>query len=149
VHFVEQRLQDTARQLKELSAKEELETRTRHERHRRRLRAFELAKARVLEFAGASDLQMQLAGRRTGVCYICGKDLTDPISLERGIGPDCVSNKINFIRDWAQRARDAGRFPPVDLIRLYSGMPRDFVIAVIDQMKEGAPRSNQQPAAAE
>lgn len=29
-------------------------------------------------------------GRRTGRCGICGRELTDPVSIERGIGPICA-----------------------------------------------------------
>lgn len=30
-------------------------------------------------------------GRRTGVCGVCGRKLTDPESVEQGIGPVCAS----------------------------------------------------------
>lgn len=30
-------------------------------------------------------------GRKTGVCSCCGRELTDPVSVERGIGPICES----------------------------------------------------------
>lgn len=30
--------------------------------------------------------------RETGRCYICGRLLTDPVSVSRGIGPDCHQN---------------------------------------------------------
>ena len=29
-------------------------------------------------------------GRLTGQCSICGRRLTDPVSVERGIGPICI-----------------------------------------------------------
>lgn len=29
-------------------------------------------------------------GRKTGVCSCCGRELTDPVSVERGIGPICI-----------------------------------------------------------
>jgi hypothetical protein len=29
-------------------------------------------------------------GRRTGVCLICGRTLTDPTSVAQGIGPICI-----------------------------------------------------------
>jgi hypothetical protein len=54
-----------------------------------RSRATELGAARVLEFAGAPDEQMRLGGILAGICACCGRALTDPISLERGIGPEC------------------------------------------------------------
>jgi len=31
-------------------------------------------------------------GKLTGVCSCCGRQLTDPISIEMGIGPICASN---------------------------------------------------------
>lgn len=34
--------------------------------------------------------QAAQAGRMTGVCVICGATLTDPESIERGIGPVCA-----------------------------------------------------------
>lgn len=52
-------------------------------------RIVELGRERVLEFAGAPDKQMREAGRFYGHCCICGKSLTDPISIELGIGPEC------------------------------------------------------------
>jgi hypothetical protein len=71
-----------------------------------RQRALELARARVLDFIGAPDVQMQLAGRLCGHCCICFKALTDSVSLERGIGPDCFSHIIDGIR--ARRPKVAG-----------------------------------------
>jgi hypothetical protein len=60
-----------------------------------RQRALELARARVLDFVGAPGAQMQAAARLWGHCCCCGKGLTDPISLERGIGPDCWQAIVN------------------------------------------------------
>jgi hypothetical protein len=31
-------------------------------------------------------------GKRTGSCAICARELTDPVSVERGIGPICAEN---------------------------------------------------------
>jgi hypothetical protein len=31
-------------------------------------------------------------GQQTGICACCGRELTDPDSIERGIGPICASN---------------------------------------------------------
>lgn len=31
-------------------------------------------------------------GRLTGICCCCGRELTDPVSVERGLGPICESN---------------------------------------------------------
>jgi hypothetical protein len=62
---------------------------------------YDLAQARMLDFVGAPDAQMQMAGRLWGHCCRCGKALTDPVSLERGIGPDCYDNILFGIRTWA------------------------------------------------
>jgi hypothetical protein len=99
-------------------------------RHRQNLRAraLELAQARVLDFIGAPDAQMQLAARLWGHCCICGKGLTDPVSLERGIGPDCYAKKIvRFIHDNANR--------PIDWLVCWSGMPREFVVEVLHEQE--------------
>ncbi len=34
-------------------------------------------------------------GRRSGVCSCCGRELTDPVSVEQGIGPVCIT-KFGF-----------------------------------------------------
>jgi hypothetical protein len=61
--------------------------------YRRRKDAFgELIKKRVAEFAGDPFAQMIAGARVTGNCAICGRGLTDPISLERGIGPECFGH---------------------------------------------------------
>jgi hypothetical protein len=52
--------------------------------------ASEAQKAAILT-AMADPLAAAVAyGRRTGSCSICGRELTDPVSIERGIGPICV-----------------------------------------------------------
>jgi hypothetical protein len=53
------------------------------------VRATELGAIRVAEFAGQPDEQMRLGALLTGACSCCGRGLTDPISIERGIGPEC------------------------------------------------------------
>lgn len=99
-----------------------------HRKHRSlRQRALELASARVLDFIGAPDAQMQLAARLWGYCCICSKELTDPISLERGIGPDCYAKRIKFIH---ARAADGW---PLERIVMLSGMPMDFVTSVLSE----------------
>ena len=42
----------------------------------------------------ASDPRGQAVkhGRETGRCSCCGRELTDPVSIEMGIGPVCVAN---------------------------------------------------------
>ena len=42
--------------------------------------------------AGLSPLTVEVAaalGRQYGICVICGRTLSDPVSVERGIGPIC------------------------------------------------------------
>jgi hypothetical protein len=53
------------------------------------VRVVELAAARVADFAGHADEQMRIGGVLTGTCACCGRMLTDPVSVERGIGPEC------------------------------------------------------------
>ncbi len=53
------------------------------------LRATELASALVAGSIGDPVGLMQITGRYCGHCAICGKALAEPLSLERGIGPDC------------------------------------------------------------
>jgi Family of unknown function (DUF6011) len=96
-----------------------------YRRQQLRNRATELAMARVLDFAGAPGLQMQLAARLSGRCSCCGKELIDPISLERGIGPDCYAGKVSFVRFLAKKGYDASR------IAYLTGMPEVFAIAVM------------------
>jgi hypothetical protein len=102
-----------------------------HHRQHLRARAVALAKARVLDFAGAPGLQMQLAGRLCGQCFHCFRALTDPISLERGIGPDCLENKVAWIKSQGSKGDD------VRAIAFWSGMPVDFVTAILDQRDRG------------
>ena len=111
-------------------------------RYRRRKwlqqRAIELARERVLDFAGAPGLQMQAASRLWGHCFNCGKELTDPISLERGIGPDCLVGKIGYIRYMAPYLGQVAPWliPPttIEYITFSSAMPLEFVKATIDDM---------------
>jgi hypothetical protein len=43
---------------------------------------------RVLDFIGAPDVQMELAGRLWGECCICGKELADPFYRASRTSPD-------------------------------------------------------------
>jgi hypothetical protein len=64
-----------------------------------RARLLVLARERVVEFGGGNHLTQMIAGARvTGNCCICGRELTDPVSVERGIGPDCYSKPV--VRAW-------------------------------------------------
>jgi hypothetical protein len=94
-------------------------------------RVRELVRQRVLDFIGAPDAQMQLAGRLWGHCCICGKELTDPISLERGIGPECIKRKIDSIKHLAVEGH------PPEIIAVLVGMPLDFVNTVLKEAAGG------------
>ena len=37
----------------------------------------------------------QLYGHETGVCAVCHRELSDPISISRGIGPQCAKRFMN------------------------------------------------------
>jgi hypothetical protein len=82
----------------------------------------------VLDFIGAPDVQMQAAGRLWGHCCICGKELTDPISLERGIGPECLGHRIDGIKQLAAE----GRRP--EIIAAIVGMSLGFVNEVMGEL---------------
>jgi hypothetical protein len=97
----ENRLPDFIKELEELQARlpkaqqaEEQDYQARLERYQLHCRATELATARVAEFAGDYDAQSHIAGRLWGHCSECYRKLTDPKSLEIGIGPECVQTII-------------------------------------------------------
>lgn len=51
---------------------------------------------RQIAEACADPLKEAIAyGRRTGVCACCGRELTDPVSIEQGIGPICLGKWFN------------------------------------------------------
>jgi hypothetical protein len=99
------------------------------ERQRFRQRALELARARVLDFIGTPDAQMRTAARLWGHCYHCGKELTDPLSLERGIGPDCYHGMLCDIRALAAEGR------PTERIAFLVGASVEFVNAVLSEAR--------------
>jgi hypothetical protein len=76
----------------------------REARNQRRTRLLELARARVIEFGGGGDApmmeQMTAGARVTVSCCICGAQLTDPVSVEYGIGPICRSKRAVAIKAW-------------------------------------------------
>jgi hypothetical protein len=63
------------------------------------VRSFELGAQRVAAFVGDVEGERRAGAQLTGSCAICGRALTDPISVERGIGPECI--KYIAIRDLA------------------------------------------------
>ena len=122
----------------EIDAKDQVAAAAFYRHQQLRVRAVELARDRVLAFAGAPGAQMRLAARLSGQCFNCGRALTDPLSLERGIGPECIVHKVRFIRDSADRGKS------VATIAFWSGMPEDYVIAVLAEPRPGlkpAPRT--------
>ena len=89
------------------------------------VRAVELARDRVLDFAGRPGVQMSMASRLWGHCFNCGKALTDPVSLERGIGPECLHGKVAHV--WINH--DLGVV--VAALAFTTGMPKDFTTATL------------------
>jgi len=63
-----------------------------------------------------------------GHCCNCWRALTDPISLERGIGPECLKHKVDAIRTLAAEGRQ------LEIIMVLTGMPADFVTAVLNEV---------------
>jgi hypothetical protein len=55
-----------------------------------------LATQRLLSFVGDAQVERQRGAQITGACFCCGKTLTDKLSLERGIGPECVKYLRTF-----------------------------------------------------
>jgi hypothetical protein len=104
-----------------------------HAKQRQRARIRELARLRVLDFAGAPDAQMQLAGRLCGHCFVCFKELTDPISLERGIGPDCYQAEINSVHGATAYLREQNSDITPENIAELTRQPLAFVTAVLQQ----------------
>jgi hypothetical protein len=95
---VEARLAKIASDIEVIDAQDLAEAKKRREQQQLKQRVHELARARVLDFVGAPDAQMEQAGRLWGHCCRCGKVLIDPLSLERGIGPDCYQHRIDLIK---------------------------------------------------
>jgi len=68
-------------------AKEEANPDWRYKAH---TRMTELATQRMLQFVGDPGVERMRGSQVTGACCCCGKGLTDKISVERGIGPECI-----------------------------------------------------------
>src|SRR5262249_37332935 len=103
-----------------------------HDLHERQ-RALELARTRVLEFIGAPDAQMQLAARLWGHCCVCGKTLTDPLSLERGIGPDCHKSYVDNIRSVARKLTQGGESVSAERVARITHLPAEFVAEILSE----------------
>jgi Family of unknown function (DUF6011) len=79
-----------------------------HAAYGRQQQAFgELVKQRVAEFAGDPFAQMIAGAHVTGNCCICGRSLTDPLSLERGIGPECYGHVAPGLRAHVEQQEHA------------------------------------------
>jgi hypothetical protein len=75
-----------------------------------RARLLVLARERVIEFGGGDFFTQLVAGAHvSGHCCVCGKTLTDPVSVERGIGPDCWGKHAvqRMIAAWVSAAAPA------------------------------------------
>lgn len=46
----------------------------------------------IIDVCASPDTAAKAYGLRFGECSICGRELTDPVSVERGIGPICADN---------------------------------------------------------
>ena len=115
-----------ARLTAEIAAIERLDNEDAAQFYRRqqlRNRATELAMARVLDFAGAPGLQMQLAARLSGRCSCCGKELIDPISLERGIGRTAMPARSRSSDFWPKKATTPRRSRTSSPCRKHSSPP--------------------------
>jgi Family of unknown function (DUF6011) len=78
---------DLLAKLREKIAKEEANP---DWRYKALTRMTELATQRLLRFVGDPGTERVRGSHITGTCCCCGKLLTDKISVERGIGPECV-----------------------------------------------------------
>jgi hypothetical protein len=62
--------------------------------------------------------------------------LTDPVSLERGIGPECFGYIVDDTRKLASQMRAAGQAIDVGHIVLVDGAPRALVEAIVAERCE-------------
>jgi Family of unknown function (DUF6011) len=120
-------IENLARKIDAIDALDREQAQAHRERQLTRHRILELTRTRVLDFVGAPDTQMQMASRLWGHCCICGKELTDPVSLERGIGPECIKGKIDGIKYYA-----ANGHPPAAIAYIV-GMPVEFVTEILNE----------------
>lgn len=129
LNHLEQTIERCSRLIAEINTKDQTAAAAYNRKQSLRRRAVELAKTRVLAFAGAPDTEMQMAGRLWGHCCVCGKALTDPISRERGIGPECLENEIWSVRYWANKLGENA-----DVLRVAerTELPIEFVAAVLN-----------------
>lgn len=122
---LDQGIAERTRKLAVIDADDLAKAKVYHARQEMRQRALALAHRRILEFVGAPDAQMRTAARLWGCCAICSLPLSDPRSLERGIGPVCHAKRVECIRGLAAQGR------PVEAIALISGMSSEFVTELL------------------
>jgi hypothetical protein len=111
----------------------------RKRKHELQHRAVELARVRVLDFLGAADAQMQEAARLCGHCAICFRELTDPISLEKGIGPECWGGIVHSIRGVYDRTGSIE-----ETLRICFQTPASLVRSVIADYQQTAHHQQEQ-----
>jgi hypothetical protein len=119
------RIEELSCQIEQLDTDDLAKAKAERDRFLLRQRAVELARGRVFDFIGAPDAQMRMAGRLWGHCSICAKELTDPVSLERGIGPECLGKRVDAVK----QLTSAGHKP--ETIAVVIGMPVAFVTEVL------------------
>jgi hypothetical protein len=134
--WIETRLAEIASRIVTIDAEDAVKAEQHRERQRLEGRAHELARARVLDFAGTPDAQMQTAARLWGHCCRCAAALTDPASLEAGLGPICRTKIIAAIQHMAANGA------PIESIASGVGMPTEFVTAVISESALLGPMSS-------
>lgn len=102
------KLEQNRRELVEIEPKYKAGQEALDVRNKKIARLLVLARERVIEFGGGDHLTQMVAGALvSGHCCICGKGLTDPVSIERGIGPDCYSQYSKSINAWVAKHRTA------------------------------------------
>ena len=77
----------------------------------------------VESFAAAGgDLEkmLQALGLATGYCGVCGANLTDPLSIARGIGPECIKR----VGAWGVREVAKGRSESAEDLRKHTWKAR-------------------------
>lgn len=56
-----------------------------------------------------------------GSCMICGHELTDPVSIKRGIGPDCYGAATNSIHQ--EKIKNSHQAAPAKVVKVVDGEP--------------------------
>jgi hypothetical protein len=125
------RLAAIASEIASIDDQDRVDAEARCQRQALKQRVLDLARARVLDFAGAPGAQMQAAGRLCGQCCRCWKVLTDVVSVERGIGPDCWANLSATIRGMAANGR------PPEIISILVGTSLGLVNLIISEATGG------------